>query len=307
MAADDFILNPVTVDRCTLLGELPERAATIDDGYARTYKRTFLVQTIDLLDAGMVARRCRGLPQIFDAYAGPGDGENDPGAQVTKLNPRVHEDNPYLWAVEVEYSSKPAHPDYQDLDPLKRKGRRRSRFDYFTRGMRFDVNGATIVNSAGDPYDAIEEEVPFQIIEITKNLAANDDEVFANYLNAVNSDPAFGKEAFELKVTNIEPADEEYEHGTRFWPTKLTMHCRKITTAEPTPWRVKLLDHGYRYFDAIAEQYFVFRDYNGQPAANGGLLNGDGDALPDGSPTVFNTFQKHREISFKNLETLFTP
>lgn len=304
---DDFVMQPLEPPAAViLLGELwQERRCVRRDDFSREYVRVFLVKTLDLHYAGRVASLCRGLPEIQDGYSVFGD-EADSEAKLVTVEARPHDNHPYLWAVTCNYVSKPQnHPDYQHNDPLQRRARRKSSFvrekDYKTA----DLQGNAIMNSAGEPYDPTETDGYVQVIEYQKNLASTFEDLQEQFLGATNTDRAFGKDAYTLKVDAFNQAEEQYENGVRFWPSTLVLHCRSIPEGQARAWQYEPLDRGTRQLIG-GVTIKRLRDANGRPMGVG-LLNGSGGQLAFGDDPVYLIFYIRPELSFAPLVNLFLP
>jgi hypothetical protein len=303
--ADQGAIVDQPVTTVLYLGERKDRHASIDDKYGRKYTRNFLVRTVSHLDAGAVALGCLSIPQIASAYQVTAN-EKDTAATLYNLEARPDGDNdPNLWSITAEYTTTPNHPDYQSPFPLLRRRRKRTRYERYQEAMEYDLTGAAVINSAGDPYEAIDHPRSYRVVEFQKNLAIDPDNLGEDYLDAVNTDPAFGYPVAACRVEEIRCDDEQYEAGVRFWPTSLTLHVKKITAAEPNPWRLKLLDQGFRTWDDVNGVFVDITEAMGRPGARPSLLNGAGDELPHGAGAQYRTFTRYPEISYAQLVNLF--
>ncbi len=311
--ADDFVIAPLLDLSATVLGELHEpRAGDRDDKFTRTYQRAFLVQTADRHSASRVASLAATLPAIRDAYSVAfAADEADPGAFVEKISAKCHNGHPRLWETTVNYTSLPAHPDYQHDDPLAIKARVKVSFERQDEFIITDLDGVEIANSAGEAFDPVKVDGYYMVIEIKKNLPASIPDTILAYLGATNTGAAFGRAAFTLKVNQISQDDEEFRGtaggGVRFWPSTLVMHCKAPAGADfPKPWQLDLIDRGTRTRSLTGLTQRV-RDRAGRVLGQA-LLDLTGQQLAFGSdPLYLPTFKVCPELSFATLVTLFQP
>lgn len=97
------------------IDELPTgRTGTFDDGFQRTYMRTIRVRTNNEsygpIQVAFATVGGRAVPRLFEQYVSWLTGEVDVLALCRRVVPRQLDDDPYLWHVECEYSTRTFEP-----------------------------------------------------------------------------------------------------------------------------------------------------------------------------------------------------
>ncbi len=112
----------------------------------------FRVVTDSPLVDGLNARDAPGVPLVFDVYST--DTGYDSDALVQSKEAREMPDNPFLWEVDVHYSSDTTDPTQGEEEPTDRPALYKWTNEIvrvpagaFTEGE--DINGLKIQNSAG--------------------------------------------------------------------------------------------------------------------------------------------------------------
>lgn len=318
--AEDILL-PLPAATVEYVGELAgpsDRGGGRDGEHVFTFHRTFLVKTVDHLDAAFVAMSAANLPDIYAAYSGPGANEAYAGAILVDAQATVHDDHRNLWAVRCEYTTRPSfHPDYQAADPLQRRAVRRVRFERERVAMERDQNGLAFLNAAEDPFAPVEIDRLYAVIELKKNIALFSLETMIGYVNRVNTTAAFGMPAHSLKVHDVY-AEEEKQEGTstglvNFHPATLVLHYRPAvpatinTTAgfvDFRPWRHYPLNAGFRELVGGVRRT-IFSPGTATPVTREALLDAAGAQLAvDGTP-VYLEFVLYPEATYAPLVALF--
>lgn len=313
--AEDILL-PIPPAIVEYVGELPDRSGGRTGEHAFTFHRTFLVKTVDHLDAGVVAMAAANLPDLYAAYSGPGANESYNGAILWDVKANVHDDHRNLWAVRCEYTTRPpSHPEYQHPDPLQRRAVRRVRFERERVALERDQNGVAFLNAAGDPYAPVEVDKLYAVIELKKNINFFNLETMAGFVNATNTGAAFGFPAYTLKVHDVF-AEEERQEGTstgvvNYHPATLVLHYRPAVPETINtdagfvnfrPWRHYPLNAGLKQLiggvrkNIIIDAIQVTRE---MPLDAAGAL-----LAVDGTP-VYMEFVIYPEVPFTFLVGLF--
>ncbi len=283
----------------------------------------FLVKGKTRTGGMLDALSASGLPKYGDTYAALlSDGtatETDATLYVKARSIAQHENEPLLWVVTVEYSQDVWDPNRQELNPLwlppdPRWGRER-----YKEALEMDLDGDPLTNSAGVPYQAVEDDGSFKTVEIARNLAAWDQAVMDEFEDLVNTDD------FEVDGQTYAPyrckVHEVTTQGRRFngacgtyWPAKLVVHIKPVREDRPRPWDRYLLDAGLEYWDAVAGSLRPFTDSaTGRPTTTPQLLAPDGSPLvgphggplPPGTEPSYRQFRVCPEGSFAMLAALF--
>ena len=278
-----------------------DRSGDIDGAYTRNYSETYLVETDDLYDAAYAVVNAPGIPSMWDEYQPNPDSEIDTDIWVSKKSARPHGGHPNLWAVQVEYSSTPPDPEMQASNPLNIPALKKPGIERYRRALEYDVTGAAIVNSAGDKFESIEVDAIQLVFTVTKNLDYFDYVTFYALIECVNNAAWDGYQAGQLKIHDISTTGRDFKNGTLFYPTTFTFHVRKITDESPQPWRLKLLDTGFRYFDLTLNDYVNIIDAYNHNVSQPALLDGAGGELAHGGTPQYLTYQVHDEIDFAIL------
>lgn len=256
-----------------------------DHHYKRTYSRQLIVHTDSKFDGPAIILACQWVPQPGDVYATGYDRDN--GARVKNVSCRIVDNDNTTWLVTVEYSSE---VEESPENPLLREPEVSWEFQQFQKPAERDVNGNTITNSAGDPFDpAPEVDDSRPVLVVVKNEATFNEARAIQYQDAVNTDQFRGFEPNQAKIQSITGRKME-ENNVEFWQVTYTVHFRR------EGWNLEILDRGYN--EAGGTPIF---DEKGQKPSQPPLLNGSGQKLESSGTPQYRTYQVYKERAFGPL------
>ena len=223
---------------------------------------------------------------------------DDTAAFVDTYSFRQNEDNPLLWDVDVNYTSKvdPLENENQPYDPPAVKPETpdvrwssRSEQEF----VLFDLDGRPIVNSAGLPFDPPSAyNVVIPILEITRNEPLKDGAFVLDWTDTINADPFRGEAPGELLLEEIAAlnqfeSDLQYSRVTYRFAYKRTVDLNLVEFGLTTcsRWDTLRLDEGLVERVQLitnAEVRTIVRpinDGNGKPVTQPHPLNGRGRKL----------------------------
>lgn len=252
------------------LGEITgERSATNSLG-KRSYTRAFKLTTSTTAEGAYAVGSHASLPNIGAVFP------DDSSAWCVSLD--VKNSDPWKgWTVTAEYNS-----DRElAIDPTTEPAIVRISTEQFQKVVEVDINGDSICNSAGDPFDP-----PFmmddsrRVVSITKNMSGIPSWIL-NYADTVNSD-AFTIKGITYsvgqgKVQRVAIGEEQTRNGVPFVVVELDIHLQR------DGWILKPLDVGFRQlaYDATT-RINITNDDNSLPPAPV-PLNGLGKVLANPS------------------------
>jgi hypothetical protein len=222
------------------------------------------------------------MPVMWSSYVTP--AEFDLNCRVTKISSEQDQDNPFLWLVHVDYSTKwfdpqralqdPFNPATQN--PTQRNPEITWSFQKYQKPITTDINGAALVNSADEPFDP-----PVEIDDSRPALTVSRYEIIFSpalavaYMDAVNSDPFAGALPGTAKVDSITGVFV-YVEGFFLWKVTYVIHFRR------EGWDLQPLDAGLTEIftgPGGVRQRRPIQDPSGQPVTAPQLLDGTGRAL----------------------------
>lgn len=211
-----------------------------------------------------------GLPALFSSHP------NNPTALLQSIEPRLT-DPPYLWTIDLKYSSDVGDPAKFDDSPLNRPTDITFGFQKYQRPITQDVNGLPVVNSAGEAFDpAIEIDDSRPTMTFARNEGGFDPQLPLIYQDAVNSDAFFGFLPGQVKISNIQSVFAN-EGSVTFWRVTYEFEVRR------EGWRLRVLDQGTRYLDLTTNERRELTDgKTGLAVSKPVLLDGDGLPLYPG-------------------------
>lgn len=265
--------------------ELPQRSTTrsANGGYpTRSYKRVLSVTTdTPNMGPGAVLDALgyrNGQPYQFA-------NESDTSTYLQEISCDDDAEDGMSWLVSLSYG--PYDPETSEQPELS--GNFRSQ----TVPLERDVDGAPIVNSAGDPFidPPIEGEDSRLIINIVRKQDSCPWALIYQYKNAVNSDPFLGADPGTWKVVNIAPV--------RLWDQDKGFYFKITYEFEYNPdgWRAKPLNAGYRCKGTDGK--IVRAMDKGTPVPHPVLLSGSGARLSESDPPVYLDFKVKPELPFE--------
>lgn len=277
----------------------------------RTYKRVWRVLTDDALTGQLEVINAVGVPAMWAIYAT--DEETDLGARVVERMPKQDTDDPWLWLVEVKYSSKWQDEAAAVANPLERPSKISWQSVDFQEAVEVDEEGTSIINSAYEPYDPpVLRDAGRLTCAITKNLSEFDPVFYAGYLKpakASNDGTFLGFEAGQVKILKVSCGEQQYENEVSYYPVRIEFDVLTgywdEEEEELLTWDRYLLDQGYSTInlDTLKQQPILEA---GQPVAKPRLLDGEGQLLDaSADPAWFlGPFVLHPRKDFDALDIL---
>jgi hypothetical protein len=165
-----------------------------------------------------------------------------------------------------------------------------------------DVNGAALVNSAGDPFDPPLEQTYYdEEITVSFNTRTVDASAIESARGKTNS-ASFSftvaglSRTFATKTLKLVKASYStvYENNDSYWKVSYVFRHRVDT------WTRTVLDQGYNAWDSVASKLVIIKDKNGDPVNTPAMLDSDG-AVTD--TAHFLDFQMEGTASFSTLFT----
>lgn len=267
----------------------------------RTYTRMFHVLTDSVEDSGREIAEASGVPGIGDPFS-----DSDPAAKSTSVSPDQVSGTPYLWLVTVEYSSDPGTRSGSSLpeNPLRRPAVIEWGLERLTAPVAKDLDGAAVVNSAGDRFDPLPEiDVAIPILRVTKNRASYDAGEALSFVNTVNKSAFLGFGPGRAKCQAI-TASQQFENGIEYFAVVYEFAGRR------EGWQISVVDFGEHYLDGDEKRQATTPVHDSTTDANfiddavpghGVPLDGAGGRLGRGESPVFLDFRVYDETDFNDL------
>lgn len=268
-----------------------------NDDRSRSYTWTLGVATSDATDSEPeILAAVAAVYPLYSAYP------TDPLALVKSIKAK-REEWVLRWEAEVEWSTLTLDEAQQVDDPREKPALVSWSTEQFTEAIEYDINGAYVANTAGDPFEGgLEVERQRLIMTVQKNFSTVSETLISNsYLRRTNSVSYRG---FDIgKVLFREwAAQEQYENGIFYYATTYTFAIDERLTAAGAAlnWRVPVLNAGPNYLDAV-DNLTPFTDPDGRQRSRDGLLALDGTALPAGNAALFRYFTVYDTADFNTL------
>ena len=278
--------------------------ASVESGqrYTRVFQVELAAPSVDIPEILAASSATYTIPAYGEAY--PTDGY----AFVTNKTAEPHADNPCIWTVHVEYTVPKVNPDAPDspdapsggsggtTDPIVSQ-KKTWRLYAKTEAVLDDIAGATIVNSAGDPFDpAFTQEKLYPELVIERTQRTFSPQWMLDYRGKRNSAAiTIGGKVWAAKclrvvdITATQPAGQ----SAQSWQVTITIRY------DPVFHDIRTLDVGLR--EKVAGKMVPIMD-GGQKATQPVLLNGAGRKLAVGAAPVFlPRFEIYDTVSFTNL------
>lgn len=281
----------------------------------RKYTKVYRVITSSPADGPKAVTTAAGIPTAFTPYVGL-NGELDTYARVASYSPRQDAENPYIWTVTVQYSTRPtaglteaapSGPGTRDPsqspanqeDPTLRPPVISYGFKKYTKVFSKNPDDPTSAptNSAGDPFDPpvmVDDNRP--VLTITRCELLDPFQKCILYQDSINSDSFYGATPYQLKMESI-TARSQYENGIKFWEVTYTIEARR------EGWdKIKILDQGFYYLDGSGNPKLM--TVNSQPRVTPGLLDGHGGQLNvalSNTPKFREFVAPYKKLPFANL------
>ncbi len=270
------------------------------DKGVRTYRRVFRCKTDDpTVSEGWVLDNS-GVPLLFYPYLTP--SWNDLAALVRQVECK-REDNPYLFTITIDYSSKTEDPRYADENPLNRPPKFAWSQNNYKIAATVDQDGLAYVNSATEDFDpAVETEKVELVLTYTRNIESWDPSDVPDTTNVVNDSDWFGFDTRTCKISERN-AQDKWEGGLNYFEEVFVIRVRSEInlpgglTADP--WADAILDQGY--YELVGGVKRLILDTAGRAVSQPHLLNGSGLKLTAGSSPVFIIRRPYPDIDFSTL------
>lgn len=176
-------------------------------------------------------------------------------------------------------------------NPLNDPAIERSEYEHYNKRFDFDIFGAAIANSAGDPLNVTADDIrPVLVYTKNKGTTAEIDTLAAQYKNAINSDTFRSHAPGSLKIKVIEKGLLQERLGVHFVPMIVKMYVAEIATGSAGTtqnWQVIRADRGGQ----VLEGYVT------------GTGTGTGSAVRKIYPTVTSGTNTGQPLDYVNLNS----
>lgn len=265
----------------------------------RTYQRTWRVLTNNQkIGSKKVREACPIL--LGDSYVFGNLGEDwyevDDKSLAIKITARQVDPDGRGWLVTVDYGL--ADPgDFGGIDdPTLQKPKKTWRGNPADEAIDVDLDGAPIVNSAGDPFDPpVTRRKSTGVLTVVRNERTYNDAIASEYRDSVNEFDFFDLAPGTVRFSDIS-AESSYSAsiGEYFVVTYEFEH-------NPEGWDPSVLDRGLRKLNASTltrEQILI----QGSLATSPVLLDGEGQPLAEdrvaSGEAIFLDFKAYRKKDF---------
>lgn len=219
------------------------------------------------------------------------------------------EDTPFAYNVVVTYSSEPIQDeeqDQQDVSPLDRAPHIDLSSELAQTFTVTDKDDEAMLNSANDPYEAIEKDDVRWLFTVRKNLSAIPSWVL-DYVNKTN-ESAFTILGLScpprtLKLNGLQIPAKQNENGVTFYPVTAEFAYRRET------WDAVRVDEGFNWITGGEKKVIMLDDEDGNKvtATEPQLLDGQGGILlVTLEEAHFNTFEIYESADYSALAAIFS-
>lgn len=245
-----------------------------------TFSRTFFVKTDSVNDGPQVVLSSPLLPAQNEPYQVGYD--NDPTAIVNRRSARLVRGHNRYWEVNVFYSSAAETQQGGETNPFDRPPVLNWGFERYQKAIDKDLDDQAIINSAAEPYDPpVEVDDSRPTLTITRAEASFNYTKAIEYQDSVNLDSFYGFEPGQAKIAGITGRGPIKEGDVTYWDVTYEIQFRR------EGWQLIILDAGFRYYDSSdSDKLKIFKDDQGNPLNQPGLLNGLGDKLYGSKTTI---------------------
>lgn len=312
------------------------RQASIDQYHVRTYVRIFRVIMTNANAGALEVTAGTGslaIPGLGAVYVGAGNGEGDIGARCVKITAKQDEEDPFVWLVTCEYTSKRDNVRRFSDDPNK-EGSGTNKGDMsetnpllqapdiswssvkFQRVIYKDVNGVVIANSAGEQFaQPVQVDDTRFVLTVTKNQSYYDPGLYYPYVDTVNSMPWIFNLAAQICKCDQINGVSVYDRNSWYWKVTYIFHVRpwRNTQTDPPPWNVQVLDKGTWQLDANNKPAQIYDQKTLLPITNAVPLDGTGHPLTLTPPVTYvywptlPGWQLYPQTDFNDLNVLKIP
>jgi hypothetical protein len=284
--------------------ETSDQGASFNSQWQRTYTRTFRVVLKRKAGPITVSRAkdpSTGLavPRVGDYYSFRGDVDRLSFCQ--QLEPKCESEDGLQWLVTAGYG--PFDAQQMPENPMDQPIRVNWGFAEFQKVAVTDIEGAAIVNSAGERFtSAAEIEDSRPVLSITRNEPTFDPAVAAAYKDAINTDTFFGGDPGTWKVVKLDGDLTWSQNAGWYYVVNYEFQFN------PENWLLKIDDNGLRETSDDGSLIpIVKKDASGKaiwpcgPVTDPCLLDGQGKQLGEGASPVILTFHVRKELAFQDL------
>ncbi|MBE7197886.1 MAG: hypothetical protein INR70_08795 [Parafilimonas terrae] len=284
----------------------PQAASASKNGsYERNYERTYLAYFDIADDEHYVLTHC-GI-DVFNAHpSAPASLVNNVAVKPNAGNGiTVHNGvKCRCWAVTVGWG--PWNPTAKGSNPLTQPTRYRTEFIVRNEPAFVDIDGAPILNTAGDPYDpGIEAEPLVMVLTVSRNEASPNPVTLAALSNSTNlaSWNGFDPRTVKLAPVKIPEPDYDQESNTNY------RKMEYVFEIDPRGHRKKVVNRGVRVLDANGKPTAAL-DAQFKPVKEPVLLDINGKQITN--PTAQNiVIREHKilketDFSALNMDNLFS-
>jgi len=288
-------------------------SGTIANGFQGQAKEIWILIASDIHHTTEQLRLSGIFPQPYVAV----HAEN-PWLILKPIEIEQDEDSPEKFTCTLTWDSEPLTKKEEDEDTEPDPLAREALWEWHTGRDRIavliDLDGAAILNSAGEAFDPpTERDLPFLIARGVKKVAGVPDWAW-DMIDTKNSADFVvdGRTVPKGRacLANISLGQWQKSGDTRYREATFEIHVKKpraLRTGEteaPSPWDLELIDQGLHELDTGTGELTKILDSEGQPIAQPVLMDGAGARLttPDDSSTHFYwQYRIHEESDFSNL------
>lgn len=293
----------------TVNEHLESRSGGDQDNELTRRRRRFIVEVNDIDNTEEDVLAHESIPQMLDPYVTPA-GVSHP-LFVIRREARQDE-NPYIWFVEVEYSS----------SFLTERTRIDFHYEGYREALLHDADGDDIINTADELFLPAPEVERYQlVVTLTRFEDAFNPLVPWKYLGSLNQGifVILGRDfaARSCLLADVRAGDRREQFPTyevtyvikirRVWVTPSTETGRvggafSVTFPETgSGWDLRLINQGFRYRPTAGADPQEYRP-GGSPPSNPIRLNTDGTKLPAGSDPIWLTFQIYPTLDWATMD-----
>lgn len=259
----------------------PARRGSINDLGERQETRSWLVKTDDPADTILDVQQAAGLPQLYDYSS------YDPSIYVSNVAVDQDSKEPTRWIVTLTYMA------------AIRKSEVKWGTQKVTEYPMKDINDLPFLNSAFEKFDPPPAwQRTLQTLTLVRDETAYDPAMAVNFIDCKNSTVFLGYPVGQVKIEDI-TGDELFDRPV------VTHRVTYVFHIKPETWTLKLLDAGYRGFDADDTGHLhppkQFLDPRGSPYSQPCLLDGTGVKLAEGGTPVYLDFEQFPAVDFAPL------
>lgn len=215
------------------------------------------------------------------------------------------DETPFAYNVVVTYSSEPIRDeeqDQQDVNPLDRATHIELSSELAQTFTIEDKDGNAMLNSANDPYEAIEKDDVRWLFTVTKNLSVIPTWVL-DYKNKTNESAitilGLNCPARTLKLNGLRIPPQQNENGVTYFALTAEFAYRRET------WDAVRIDEGFNWIIGGEKKEILLDD--GSKPTEAQLLDGAGGILlVTLEDAHFNIFEIYESADYSALADIFS-